>query len=88
MLAAHKTTNIQRAIKIVDLTVGKTNIEQIEKEISVLTNLRHPNITAIIEYFHKDDKWYIVMELCTGGGVISRYSEKRQIAGKRRGKNY
>lgn len=38
----------------------------IQNEIQILTELDHPNIVKIYEYFETDDKFYMVMELFKG----------------------
>ena len=36
-------------------------------EISIMSELDHPNILRLHEYFETDNTVYLVLDLCTGG---------------------
>lgn len=60
--------------------------EELMKEIMILKKLKHsPNqhIIKVFDIFEKNSKWFIVMELCSGGDM------KQQIDNhQRNGTNY
>ncbi len=52
-------------------------IEDLRREIDVQVALDHPNIVRVYEYFEEDDAIHIIMELCTGGALVSRMKRFR-----------
>ncbi|KAH0574661.1 Kinase, TKL LISK [Spironucleus salmonicida] len=53
------------AIKIMN---SSQTPEMMEREL-YFNQLSHPNIAKIYGWYQKDDKFYIVMELCSGGAI-------------------
>jgi serine/threonine protein kinase len=41
-------------------------VEQFRREAYLLASLHHPNLPVIHEYFHEDDRWYLVMSFIEG----------------------
>ena len=64
------------AIKIIDKELLKGNEDTLEKEISILNLLQHPNIIEIVEVYEDKSKIYLVMELERGGELFDRIIEK------------
>mmetsp|Transcript_7532 Transcript_7532/g.12795 ORF Transcript_7532/g.12795 Transcript_7532/m.12795 type:complete len:655 (+) Transcript_7532:122-2086(+) len=60
-------------------------IEELRQEIKIQRSLDHPNIVKLIESFEDIEKQriYIVMELCTGGSLVSRMKTHRYGYGER-----
>lgn len=60
--------------------------EELRNEISILTELDHPNIVKAYEVYETNVNIYVVLENCNGGDLYSRvpYSEKEsaKIVGK------
>lgn len=74
VLANHKVTKEQRAVKV----ISKENTAKnpcIQCEIDVQIGLEHPNIAKLNETFESDANHYLVMELCTGGELFDRIVE-------------
>jgi len=75
-IVTHKITGIKFAMK----TLTKSdiiNLDDLRNEIRIMAELDHPNIIRIEEYFETASHVYIIMELCTGGDLLSRiYKEK------------
>jgi len=81
----HRTTGELYAMKVIALdTVGGT-IEELKKEIEVQRGLDHPNICKVFESYEdlKAQEMYIIMEICTGGSLVSRMKTHRHGYGER-----
>lgn len=81
----HIPTNQERAIKeiVLDDEKNKDNSEEkIFKEIELLSQIDHPHIMKIYEYFKENNHLYISMELLEGGDLydylykIKSFTEK------------
>ena len=73
------------ATKVIDLSSIKNDEKQkdyLDKEMSILIDVNHPNIIELIEIKKKEDKIYIVTEYCNGG-TLSKYLEKYQKENKK-----
>mgnify|MGYP002631832457 CR=1 FL=1 len=67
----HSKSNVIRAVKILRKEkMSKFEIERFTHEIEVMKRLDHPNITKLCEYYEDDKRYYLVMELCTGGELF------------------
>lgn len=69
--AIHGKTLELVAVKVMRLSKD-ADMEVIEKEISVLKLLKHPNVVKLIDVIRGDQKIYIVLELVTGGELFDR----------------
>ena len=49
----HKESNIQRALKYINIKDNPKLLNEAKREISILKNLDHPNIEKIFEYYEK-----------------------------------
>jgi len=66
-----KNTGAMRAIKSINIDkVGDT--KKLEAEIEVQQNLDHPNIVKLYEVFKDKQRYYLVMEICSGGELFDR----------------
>ena len=68
------------AMKTVSLAmVGAQNFDELRMEIDVQKKLDHPNIARILESFEdaRHGVMHIVMELCSGGSLVSRMKNHR-----------
>jgi len=68
------------AIKEVNLTglLSRTRIEAtcaFEREASLLSQLNHPNLPRLYEYFQRPDQWYLVMDFIVGE-TLDEYQSK------------
>lgn len=66
------STKAQRAIKYIAIDRMKEKLNVLKAEIEIMKAVDHPNIIMLYEIF--EDKKYLclVMELCTGGNLLSR----------------
>lgn len=59
------------AVKVIDLEWLQATLEQIAREIQVMSLSSHPNVVPFSTAFVKNTDLYIVMPLLTGGSVLS-----------------
>jgi calcium-dependent protein kinase len=72
----HLATNQLRAMKVVlKDKVTSDDEKDLQKEINVLSQLDHPNIIKIYEYFESERSFQIIQELATGGELFDKINE-------------
>jgi len=73
----HRSTGDTYAMKIIE-SHGESMAE-LRKEIQVQSELDHPNICKIVEWFEDEEigRFYIIMELMRGGMLVSRMKTHR-----------
>jgi calcium-dependent protein kinase len=61
------------------------DLELLRNEIAIQRGLDHPNIVRIYESFedHRKREMYIIMEMCTGGALVSRMKTHRHGYGEK-----
>lgn len=80
VLGTCKTTNQEYAIKIVDK--NETDAKDMYKELFIMSQLNHPNIVNYTETFVREDGFYVVLELITGGELFDRIIELQRYTEK------
>jgi len=72
------------ALKEIALTKIGGSMSSLRKEVELQKRLDHPNICKILESFEdrKRGRMYIIMELCTGGSLVSRMKDHRHGYGE------
>lgn len=78
-ICIHKATMTQFALK----TLNKKNVKphrlsQLHEEIKIMSELDHPNILRLHEYFENSEVIYLISELCRGGELLDRLHEQKQ----------
>lgn len=75
----HKFTNTYRAMKVVkrDTINYQDDNKQFLKEIEILSNLDHPNVMKIYEYFVDEINYYVMSELATGGELYEQLYKRK-----------
>ena len=59
--------------------VSKVNLIDLEKfrtEISIMSKVDHPNIVKLYEIYESNRSLYLIMQLCKGGELFTKISEK------------
>ena len=74
-----KETGELRAMK--EVNKSKIGVKKFKTEIKILAMLDHPNILRLFEVIEDEKSIYLILELCTGGELLSRmknnhYKEK------------
>lgn len=80
-VATHKVTKEPRAIKAIAKSKVK-NPETFKNEIEIMKKLDHPNIIKLYEIYEDVRYIYLVMELCKGGELFERISNKGHFTEK------
>lgn len=67
----NKSTGAERAVKAIDIA-RINDIARFEQEIKIQQSLDHPNIVKLHEVIVDAKKYYLIMELCSGGELFDR----------------
>lgn len=70
----HLKTGQERALKVINKAIIKLQDDekQFLKEIELLSQLDHPSIIKVFEYFMENNNYYVVQELCKGGELYEQ----------------
>lgn len=70
----HLKTGMERALKVISKSFIKFQDDEkmFLKEIELLSQLDHPNIIKVFEYFCENNNYYVVQELCKGGELYEQ----------------
>ncbi|KAK6200488.1 kinase-like domain-containing protein [Scheffersomyces amazonensis] len=72
--AIERSTGKSFAVKIINrrkaLNTGGGALDGVDRELSILRELDHPNIVALKAFYEDMDNYYIVMELVPGGDLM------------------
>lgn len=71
----HKKTGVVRACKTIDKR-KISNSQRFADEIKILTDLDHPNVIKMYEYFEDEKRVYLITELCKGGELFDMICSK------------
>lgn len=67
------------AIKIIEKERIRHKVYLLEREITILQTLDHPNIINFFETYQDFKYFYIVMEYCSGGELLDRLIDKGRL---------
>jgi len=76
--AKRKGTNMTIAVKIVKISAitSQSSMDAFQNEISIHSDLDHPNIVRLYETFEDKKQVYLAMELCIGGELFDAIVEQ------------
>lgn len=81
--AYHKPSGAHRAVKMIYISrFSEKDNNKIQKEVTIMMKLDHPNIVKIYESFIDKKIFYIIMELATGGELFTKIDEKKFFSEK------
>ena len=76
-LCIHRKTGVQYAVKTLKKNqVKNDDIDTLKQEIRFMADLDHPNILRIYEYYETADNLYLILELCSGGELLSHLERR------------
>ena len=77
----HIVTGDKVAIKILEKDKIKDNsdIERINREITILKKVRHPQVVQLYEMIENHDYLYLIMEYCSGGELFQHIVKNRRL---------
>ncbi|CAP22994.2 Protein CBR-PIG-1 [Caenorhabditis briggsae] len=78
-LATHLLTNQKVAIKIIDKKQLGHDLPRVQTEMDALRNLSHQNICRLYHYIETEDRFFIVMEYCSGGEMFDYIVRKERL---------
>ncbi len=80
-LCVHKLSQKLVAIKSLHkhFLESEHNNSKLQNEISILRLLRHKNVIRLYETFSTDSYLLIVLELCSGGDLLSYVRKRRKL---------
>ena len=71
-----KTSGEIKAMKQVE-KCRLPDVKYFETEIKILSLLDHPNIVRLFEVFEDEKNFYLIMELCKGGNLVTRMKNNK-----------
>lgn len=74
--AIQKSTGKEVAVKIILKSRLHGHLEVVEREINLLSSVKHPYIVELIDSFQTKHNFYIVTQLATGGELFDRLVKK------------
>jgi calcium-dependent protein kinase len=67
------------AIKVISKSkLSEEDIEALHMEVAILQKVDHPNIVKYYETYEDEKFIYLVMELCPGGELLEKLTEKNR----------
>lgn len=77
----HIVTGDKVAIKILekDKIKDQSDIDRINREITILKKVRHPHVVQLYEMIENNDYLYLIMEYCSGGELFQHIVKNRRL---------
>jgi len=81
--AKNKTTGEEIAVKIINKSdMAQEDLLALQTEVEILSQIDHPNVVKLFEVWEDKLKFYMVMEIMTGGELFDRIVEKDHYSEK------
>jgi len=82
-LGKHTLTNVSMAIKVISRErLNKKLTENLESEISIMRNFKHPNIVELSDIKKSDRNIYLVLEYCEAGDLHKYIRSQTKLSEK------
>ncbi|VDM73130.1 unnamed protein product [Strongylus vulgaris] len=78
-LATHLLTGLKVAIKIIDKRAIGDDLPRVTTELDALRTLSHQNICRLYQFIETEDKFFIIMEYCSGGEMFDYIVRKERL---------
>ncbi|VDM62956.1 unnamed protein product [Angiostrongylus costaricensis] len=78
-LAVHLLTGLKVAIKIIDKKAIGDDLPRVTTELDALKTLSHQNICRLYQFIDTEDKFFIIMEYCSGGEMFDYIVRKERL---------
>ncbi|KJH49489.1 kinase domain protein [Dictyocaulus viviparus] len=78
-LATHLLTGLKVAIKIIDKKAIGDDLPRVTTELDALKTLSHQNICRLYQFIDTEDKFFIIMEYCSGGEMFDYIVRKERL---------
>jgi serine/threonine protein kinase len=78
-LGEHLHLGTRAAIKVLQMRVGSTGIEQFRTEARTIASLLHPHIVRVLDFGVDQDVPFLVMDYAPGGSLRQRYPEGNPV---------
>ncbi|DBA00254.1 TPA: hypothetical protein N0F65_007898 [Lagenidium giganteum] len=70
-IATNRKTCKQVAVKcIAKSSLSSSDVIALKQEVKIMSDLDHPNLVPLLDYFEEERYYYIVTPLCTGGELF------------------
>ncbi|KAM7472366.1 hypothetical protein LguiA_010549 [Lonicera macranthoides] len=80
----HRATGLEVAVKEIDKTrlinTSPKIADNLFKEISILSNICHPNIIRLFEAIQTEDRIFLVLEYCDGGDLAAYLNQRGKVS--------
>ena len=70
------------AIKEINISIHKKNIERFREEVKLMKNLHHHNIVKLYDTIENEDYMYLILEYCEHGD-LKHFLNKRPLKEKK-----
>jgi calcium/calmodulin-dependent protein kinase I len=81
--AKNKTTGEEFAVKMINKSdMAQEDLMALQMEVDILSQIDHPNVVKLFEVWEDKIKFYMVMEIMTGGELFDRIVEKDHYSEK------
>eukprot|EP00824_Muranothrix_gubernata_P022669 TRINITY_DN5579_c0_g1_i1.p1 TRINITY_DN5579_c0_g1~~TRINITY_DN5579_c0_g1_i1.p1 ORF type:complete len:359 (-),score=65.92 TRINITY_DN5579_c0_g1_i1:62-1105(-) len=74
--ALDKRSERDVAVKIIEKSRLGENEDSLKNEVAILRQVQHPNILHLHDFYESSKRYYLVMELMTGGELFDRIVER------------
>lgn len=74
-----KTREVVAVKCVLQSSLSKSSLDNLESEIKILKKLRHEHIVQMLDFVWDDKYIYIIMEYCSGGDLSSFVKSKQRL---------
>ncbi|CAJ0599631.1 unnamed protein product [Cylicocyclus nassatus] len=78
-LATHLLIVLKVAIRIINKKAIGDDLPRVATELDALRTLSHQNICRLYQFIETEDKYYIIMEYCSGGEMFDYIVRKERL---------